>query len=86
MTNLDEISTLMFGKGGDAAASQTAIFFGTALSDSADGEVTIQIDDPVYGEGDEGIAFEEVYLDTPDDDAESIGEDDDYEEEEFEEV
>lgn len=83
---LDEIGALLFGPS-SPQEQQTTIFYATAVTDSESGEVTIQMDDAVYDEADEDTeGYEWVSLEVSDDDAESIGDDDDYEEEEYEEV
>lgn len=94
MATLDELASIMFG-GTDGeevpeVVTNTApvMFYATALSTSANGEVSIQIGDAVYAleDQEDTDSYEEVYLSDPDDDAESIGADDDIEEEEFEYV
>lgn len=89
MSRLDEIGSILFGNDPDSPQSnqQTVIFYATALSDSEDGEVELLIDDPIYSLSDEDTSgYEFVTLDGTDDDAESIGDDDDIDEEEYEVV
>lgn len=85
MATLDEIGAMLFGT--DSPSNQTTIFYATAMEASSNGEVRIQLDDPVYSLADEDTSdYEWVYLSESDDDAESIGGDDDQEEEEWETV
>lgn len=70
--NLDELSALLF-KGTrensvNDSSNQSIIIYGTALSDSADGFVPVQIDDAVYAADDlEDEEYEILSLSDDDD-------------------
>ena len=82
MVDLDELGVILF-KGaeekGIAAADRapsTNIIYGTALADSEDGFVQVQLDDAIYADDDlEDDDYEYVALTDEDDDINGIEED-----------
>ena len=54
MPRLSELSNLLFNNfSNGAVANETKIVFGTALADSANGEVLVALDDAIYALGDD---------------------------------
>lgn len=91
MAGLDELGALLFNGTGEksvaatAGAPQTTIIYGVAVTDSANGEVTIKLDGAIYAADDlEDDDYEFVSL-TDDDDVNSIDEDEELEDPEDEE-
>lgn len=79
---LSELSTILFNGTSEndipaaVSSNQTTIIYGVALTGSANGEVTVQIDEAIYGENDlEEDDYEIVTLSVEDDDIEHITED-----------
>lgn len=92
MAGLDELSALLFnGTREDAVpatvgAGTTTFIYGTAVSDSENGEVVVLLDPAIYAEDDaEDEEYQWVDLEVDDDDTASIDEDEELDEEEEEE-
>lgn len=86
MVGLDELSAILFGGSGEksvpteSGAPQTTIIYGTALTNSADGVVTVKLDDAIYAADDiEDDDYEYISLTDEDDDVDAIEEDEELE-------
>lgn len=80
-----ELASLLFGKEEEAETTGEGfsyeMFYATALTDSKDGLVTIQIDSAAFSEDDEDESeYQEVYLNDDEEDEDET--EDEYEEEE----
>jgi hypothetical protein len=53
MPQLSEISNMLFNNFTNGAVSDTKIIYGTALTNSEDGEVLVALDDAIYALGDD---------------------------------
>lgn len=83
MNGLDELSAILFNGTGEKSvaaidgAPSTTIIYGTALADSEDGFVQVQLDGAIYADDDlEDDDYEYVVLTDADDDVNAIEEDD----------
>lgn len=89
MANIEELAALLFGgsKEEESTASAAAFIYGTAVTDSADGYVTVAIGDDIYAADDEDEAGYELLTLTEDaDSVDAIDDDELYDEEEGEET
>ena len=71
MTNIEELAALLFGGGKEeeGSSSGAAFIYGTAVTDSADGYVTVAIGDDIYAADDEDEASYELLILTEDADS-----------------
>ena len=89
MANIEELASLLFGSGKEeeGSPSSAAFIYGTAVTDSADGYVTVRIGDDIYSADDEGEgAYELLTLTEDADSVDMIDEDEPFDEEEEEET
>ena len=89
MANIEELAALLFGGGREeeGAAPAATFIYGTAVTDSADGYVTVAIGDDIYAADDEDEAGYELLTLTEDaDSVDAIDEDELYDEGEQEET
>ena len=81
MAGLDELSAILFNGTNEnsvtaeSGAPQTTIIYGVALSNSANGEVSIKLDDAIYAADDLDDDYEYITLTDDDDDVNAIDED-----------
>ena len=84
MANIEELAALLFGGGKEEEGpySGAAFIYGTAVTDSADGYVTVAIGDDIYAADDEDEAGYELLTLTEDaDSVDAIDEDELYDDE-----
>ena len=88
MANIEELAALLFGgsKEEQSTASAAAFIYGTAVTDSADGYVTVAIGDDIYAADDEDEAGYELLTLTEDADSVDAIDDDELQEDEEETV
>jgi len=86
---LEELASILFqgSETRDDTATTTQIIYGVAVSDSANGEVQVQLDAPILSEQDEDLdSYTYLTLGGEDDDVNAISEEDEEEDEEFDTV
>lgn len=83
---LEELSSLLFGGSGteEVNNSDIKIIYGTALTASVNGEVTVSLDDGIYSINDDDDNYQFVSLTDEEDSVSAL--DEEYEEEEEETV
>lgn len=77
--SIDELSSILF-KGNNEDSnndSSTKIFYGTALADSLNGQVLVQLDDAIYSSAEADDDYEYLTLSEDINDVDSIDEDED---------
>lgn len=84
MANIEELAALLFGGGkeDEGAAPAATFIYGTAVSDSADGYVTVKIGDDIYAIDDDDESQYELLTLTEDEDSVDMIDDDELGEEE----
>lgn len=58
MPTLNDLGIVLFNKNESRSANETRIIYGTALADSANGEVLVALDNAIYALGDDESNYE----------------------------